>query len=127
MVRAGGREPSVTRAGRREDGALTRPRGPAYPPVSLLLERQTHGTVGPIAVLPVSDDLARGGAVVDSAGLARLTSGHVVENILHGPAVGESALPLLTAGLLPVSPGTLVGVEEQHQLLLDQLPLLRVS
>ena len=65
--------------------------------------------------------------MVDSAGLARLTSGHVVENILHGPAVGESALPLLTAGLLPVSPGTLVGVEEQHQLLLDQLPLLRVS
>ena len=64
--------------------------------------------------------------MVDRAGLPRLTSGHVVEDILHGPAVGEGALPLLAAGLLSVPPGALVGMEEQHQLLLDQLPLLRV-
>ena len=69
--------------------------------------------------------------MVDRAGLPRLTSGHVVEDILHGPAVRESALPHLcrVAGilLLSVSPGALVGVEEQHQLLLDQFPLLRVG
>ena len=64
--------------------------------------------------------------MVNCTGFARLTSGHMVEDILHGPAVGEGALPLLTAGLLPVPPDALVGMEEQHQLLLNLLPLLRV-
>ena len=67
----------------------------------------------------------------DCAGFTRLTGRHVVQDVLHGPAVGEGALSHLTsvAGtlLLSVSPGALVGVEQENQLLLDQLPLLRVS
>ena len=62
--------------------------------------------------------------MVNCAGFTRLTSGHMVEDILHGPAVGEVALSPLTVGLLPVPPGALVGVEEQNKLLLDQTPLL---
>ena len=67
----------------------------------------------------------------DCAGFTRLAGRHVVQHVLHGPAVRESALPHLRSVpgtlLLPVSPGALVSMEEQHQLLLDQLPLLRVS
>ena len=85
---------------------------------SLLLDRLTHRTVWPVAVSPVSDDLTRGGAVVYCAGPASLTSGHVAEDILDQAAVGEGTLPLFS--------GALVGMEEQHQLLLDQLQLLRV-
>ena len=70
---------------------------------------------------PVSLDVSRGEAVVNCAGAACLTTGHMGEDILHGPAAGEGALPLL-----PVPPDALVGVEEQHQLMLNQLPLLRV-
>ena len=67
----------------------------------------------------------------DCTGLPRLAGGHVVQDVLHGPAVGESALPHLHgvpgALLLSVPPGAFVGVEEQHQLLLDQFPLLWIS
>ena len=74
--------------------------------------RRTQEAVEPFTVLPVSEDLARGGAMLNCAGFARLTSGHMVENILHGPAVGEVTLSPLTVRLLPVPPGALVGVEE---------------
>ena len=57
--------------------------------------------------------------MVNCAGPAYLTSGHVAEDILDHAAVGQAALPLLS--------GALMGVEEQHQLLLDQLQLLRVG
>ena len=50
--------------------------------------------------------------MVSCAGFTRLTSGHMVEDILNGPAVGDVALLLLTVGLLPVPHGALVGVEE---------------
>ena len=56
--------------------------------------------------------------MVYCAGPASLTSGHVAEDILDQAAVGEGTLPLFS--------GALVGMEEQHQLLLNQLPLLRV-
>jgi len=59
------------------------------------------------------------------AGLAGLAVGHVVEDVLHGATVGQVALAHLPVGLLP--PLALVGMEEQHQLLLDQLALLRVG
>lgn len=59
------------------------------------------------------------------AGFAGLAVCHVVENILHGPAVGQRARSHLAVGLL--APLALVGVEQQNQLLLDQLALLRVS
>lgn len=49
---------------------------------------------------------------------------HVVEHILHGAAVRQVALPNLAVGLL--SPLALVCVEQEDQLLLNQLPLLRV-
>ena len=60
------------------------------------------------------------------AGLARC---HVVQDVLHGPTVGEGALAhLLCLRLLlllfPVSALTLVCMQEKDQLLLDQLPLL---
>lgn len=50
---------------------------------------------------------------------------HVVEDVLHGPAVGQRASSHLAVGLL--APLALVGVEQQNQLLLDQLALLRVG
>ena len=52
----------------------------------------------------------------------------MVEYILHGPAVGKGALAYLSLRLLrrllPVSALALVRVQQQHQLLPDQLPLL---
>ena len=62
--------------------------------------------------------------MVNCAGFTRLTSTHMVEDILNGPAVRDVALLLLTVGLLPVPHGALVGVEEHHQLLPNQLPPL---
>lgn len=58
-------------------------------------------------------------------GLAGLAVGHVVEDVFHGPAVGEGTRPHLAVGLL--TPLALVRVEQQDQLLLDQLALLRVG
>ena len=60
--------------------------------------------------------------------LAGLAGSHVVEDVLHGAAVGESALAhLLCLRLLlllfSISPLTLVGMQQKNQLLLDQLPL----
>ena len=62
-------------------------------------QRATHVTVRVKggAEAPVGEDLAGGGAVLDWALPVFLTSGHVLEDILHGPAVGEVAL-LLTSG-----------------------------
>ena len=66
----------------------------------------------------------------DAAGLASLAGGHVVQHVLHGPAVGQCALSHLCSIscilLLSISSLTLVSMQQQHQLLLDQLPLLRV-
>lgn len=59
------------------------------------------------------------------AGFAGLAVCHVVEDVLHGPAVGQGAGSHLAVGLL--APLALVGVEQQNQLLLDQLTLLRVG
>lgn len=58
------------------------------------------------------------------AGLASLAVRHVVEDVLHGAAVREGAGAHLAVGLL--APLTLVSVEQQDQLLLDQLALLGV-
>lgn len=58
-------------------------------------------------------------------GLAGLAVGHVVENVLHGPAVGQGTGPHLAVGLF--APLALVRMEQQDQLLLDQLALLRVG
>lgn len=49
----------------------------------------------------------------------------MVEYVLHSAAVREGAGPHLSIGLL--SSLALVCMEQQYQLLLDQLPLLRVS
>ena len=50
------------------------------------------------------------------------------KDVLHGATVGQGALTVLPVGLLlPLPPLTLVGVEQENQLLLDQLPLVRVS
>lgn len=58
------------------------------------------------------------------AGLAGLAVRHVVEDVLHGAAVREGAGAHLAVGLL--APLTLVSVEQQNQLLLDQFALLGV-
>jgi hypothetical protein len=76
----------------------------------------------PLATVP---DLAPPPPVLTLAGLAGLAVGHVVEDILHGAAVWQGAGPHLPIGLL--SPLALVGVEQEHQLLLDQFALLRVG
>ena len=100
------------------------------PPVAVcLLEREADWTVLPVAVFPVGNYLPGGGAVRHCARLAGLAGSHVVEDVLHGAAVGEGALAhLLSLRLLlllfSVSPLTLVGVQQKNQLLLDQLPLL---
>ena len=56
---------------------------------------------------------------------------HVVENVFHGPAVRNLALPLLfTVAVVSVrllSPLALVGVQQKHKLLLDQFPFLRIG
>lgn len=49
----------------------------------------------------------------------------MVEYVLHSAAVREGTGPHLSIGLL--SSLALVCMEQQYQLLLDQLPLLRVS
>lgn len=59
------------------------------------------------------------------AGLASLAVGHVVEDVLHGTAVGQSAGPHLPIGLLP--PLALVCMEQQDQLLLNEFALLGVG
>lgn len=68
------------------------------------------------------------GHVTRLAGLAR---GHVVQHVLHRPAVWQGALPHLRRVpcvlLLPISSLTLMSMEQEDQLLLDQLPLLRIS
>ena len=65
------------------------------------------------------------------ARLAGLAGRHVVEDVLHGAAVGQGALAHLLGLrllllLLSISPLTLVCVQQQDQLLLDQLPLFWV-
>ena len=61
--------------------------------------------------------------------LAGLARGHVVQHVLHGAAVRQTALRHLAAVLsdLVVPPLTLVSVEQEDQLLLDELPLLGVG
>lgn len=59
------------------------------------------------------------------AGFSCLAVGHVVEDVLHGAAVGQGTGAHLSVGLL--SPLALVGVKQQDQLLLDQFALLRVG
>ena len=50
------------------------------------------------------------------------------KDVLHGATEGQGALTVLPFGLLlPLPPLTLLGVEQENQLLLDQLPLLHVS
>lgn len=58
-------------------------------------------------------------------GSTYLTRHHVIEHALHGLAVRQRALPRLAVGLA-LAALTLVRVQQQHQLLLDQLALLRV-
>lgn len=59
------------------------------------------------------------------AGLASLAVGHVVEYVLHGAAVGQSAGPDLPICLLP--PLALMCVEQQDQLLLNEFAFLWVG
>jgi len=49
----------------------------------------------------------------------------MVENVLHGAAVGQVALPHFPVSLLP--PLALVRVQQEDELLLNQLPLLGVG
>lgn len=58
------------------------------------------------------------------AGFASLAMSHVVQDVLHGATVRKVALPHFPIGLLP--PLALVRVEQEDQLLLNKLPLLRV-
>jgi len=105
---------------------------PTTSPVAVcLLEREADWTVLPVAVFPVGNYLPGGGAVRHCARLAGLAGCHVVEDVLHGAAVGERALAhLLSLRLLlllfSISPLTLVRVQQEDQLLLDQLPLFWV-
>jgi hypothetical protein len=70
-------------------------------------------------MFPVSDYLPGGGAVGHVTRLARLTSGHVVQHVLHRPAVRQGALPHLRRVpcilLLPISSLTLVSMEQEDE------------
>jgi len=61
--------------------------------------------------------------VRDTAGFSSLTGGHMVQYILHSPAVGQGALPHLSSVtcilLLSISSLTLVSMKQQYKLLLD--------
>lgn len=59
------------------------------------------------------------------AGFPGLTVGHVIEDVLHGPAVRQAAVRQLSVTLLPTL--TLMSVKQEDELLLDQLPLLGIS
>lgn len=59
------------------------------------------------------------------AGFASLAVGHVIEDILHGAAVWEVALPHLPIGLLASL--TLVCMKQEHKLLLDEFAFLWVG
>ena len=63
--------------------------------------------------------------VLTLAGFASLAVGHVVEDVLHGAAVGQVARAHLAVGLL--APLALVRVQQEHQLLLNEFALLRVG
>lgn len=71
---------------------------------------------------PICDSSA---PLLTLAGLASLAMCHVVEDVLHCAAVGEVALAHFPVGLL--APLTLVGMQEKNKLLLNELPLLRIS
>lgn len=88
-----------------------------------LLERQTDRTVVPRAVLPVADNLARRAAVGHRTVLACLAARHMVQNVFHGFAVRQVALPLLAVSLV-FTTLAVVRMQEQQQLLLDELALL---
>jgi hypothetical protein len=94
-----------------------------------LLERQAHRAVLPVAVLPMGDYLSGAAAVRHAAVLAGLAGGHMKEDIFHSAAVRQRTLSDLHPRLLlllPVPPLALVGVQQEHQLLLDQFPLFRI-
>ena len=98
---------------------------PTTSPVAVcLLEREADWTVLPVAVFPVGNYLPGGGAVRHCARLAGLAGCHVVEDVLHGTAVGQSAGPYFPIGLLP--PLALMCMEQQDQLLLNEFALLGV-
>ncbi len=80
-------------------------------------QRVADGAVGLVAVLPVGDDLARGGAVGLAAIPSLVALGHVGEHVAHGAAVRHIALSVRALRAL-------VRVQQEHELLLDQLPLL---
>ena len=57
-----------------------------------LFDGRTESAVTFPALAPVRQHLPRRGAVSDPAQFPRLAGGHVVEDILHGLAVGKGAL-----------------------------------
>lgn len=59
------------------------------------------------------------------AGFASLAVCHVVEDVLHGAAVGQGAGPHLPVGLL--APLALMCMEQQDQLLLNEFALLGIG
>lgn len=65
------------------------------------------------------------------AGPAFVAMRHMVEDVLHGPAVRHLALlqlfpvDVMNVRLLP--PLALVGMQQKYQLLLNQLPFLRIG
>ena len=86
---------------------------PTTSPVAVcLLEREADWTVLPVAVLPVGNYLPGGGAVRHCTRLASLAGSHVVEDVLHGAAVGDGA-PSLSLRLLLFSISSLTLVRVQ--------------
>ncbi len=81
-----------------------------------LLEWKTDGTIGPIAMLPMGDNLPGGAAVGNGTRFAGLTRRHVVQHILHGATMRQVTLHDLAAFLrdLLVASLTFVRVEKQH-------------
>ena len=77
-----------------------------------LLEREADWTILPVAVFPVGNYLPGGGTVRHCARLAGLAGRHVVEDVLHGAAVGDGA-PSLSLRLLLFSISSLTLVRVQ--------------
>lgn len=86
------------------------------------VQRVADRAVGLVAVLPVGDDLARGGAVELAAVEALGAPGHVHQDVVHRAAVGHAAVGHFAARNLPLR--ALVRVQQEHELLLDELALL---
>ena len=89
------------------------------------LQRLADGAIGPLALLPVRDDLPRAGAMLNRTVSTHLTIGQVQQDILHRLTVRNVTLLL---GAVSVSSFlAFCRVNQNNQLILNHFPLVRIT